>query len=41
MWVNLNAGDNTKWTYLPADGKNGRPLDVPIDEAGGRTDRCG
>jgi hypothetical protein len=32
MWVNLNAGDNTKWTYLPADGKNGRPLQVPIDD---------
>ena len=32
MWVNLNAGDHTKWTYLPADGKNGRPLDVPIDD---------
>jgi hypothetical protein len=32
MWVNLNAGDNTKWTYLPADGKNGRPLEVPIDD---------
>jgi hypothetical protein len=32
MWVNLNAGDPTKWTYLPADGKNGRPLEVPIDD---------
>jgi hypothetical protein len=32
MWVNLNAGDNSKWTYLPADGKNGRPLEVPIDD---------
>ncbi len=32
MWVNLNAGDNTKWTYLPADGKDGRPLQVPIDD---------
>ncbi len=32
MWVNLNAGDATKWTYLPADGKNGRPLEVPIDD---------
>ena len=32
MWVNLNAGDNTKWTYLPADGLNGRPLEVPIDD---------
>jgi carboxypeptidase family protein len=32
MWVNLNAGDNTKWTYLPADGQNGRPLQVPIDD---------
>ena len=27
MWANLNAGDPTKWTYLPADGQNGRPLD--------------
>jgi hypothetical protein len=32
MWVNLNAGDNSKWTYLPADGKDGRPLQVPIDD---------
>ena len=32
MWTNLNAGDNTKWTYLPADGQNGRPLQVPIDD---------
>jgi len=27
MWANLNAGDATKWSYLPADGQNGRPLD--------------
>jgi len=27
MWTNLNAGDPTKWNYLPADGKDGRPLD--------------
>jgi len=27
MWANLNAGDPTKWDYLPADGQNGRPLD--------------
>jgi hypothetical protein len=32
MWANLNAGDNSKWTYLPADGKGGRPLQVPIDD---------
>jgi hypothetical protein len=32
MWVNLNAGNNSAWTYLPADGKNGRPLEVPFDD---------
>jgi hypothetical protein len=32
MWVNLNAGNPNAWTYLPADGKNGRPLEVPIDD---------
>jgi hypothetical protein len=30
MWTNLNAGDPTKWTYLPADGKGGRPLDQAV-----------
>jgi Carboxypeptidase regulatory-like domain len=32
MWVNLNAGDATKWTYLPADGTNGRPLDQAVTD---------
>jgi hypothetical protein len=26
MFYNVNAGDITKWTYVPADGNNGRPL---------------
>jgi len=26
VYANLNAGDPTKWTYLPADGNGGRPL---------------
>src|SRR5262249_9590658 len=30
MWANLNAGDATKWTYVPADGKNGRPLEQAV-----------
>jgi hypothetical protein len=30
MWTNLNAGDPTKWTYLPADGRDGRPLDQAV-----------
>ncbi|HET9271007.1 MAG TPA: carboxypeptidase regulatory-like domain-containing protein [Vicinamibacterales bacterium] len=32
MWTNLNAGDPTKWTYLPADGKDGRPLDQAVTD---------
>jgi hypothetical protein len=32
MWKNLNAGDPTKWTYLPADGKDGRPLDQAVTD---------
>jgi hypothetical protein len=32
MWANLNAGDPTKWTYLPADGKDGRPLDQAVTD---------
>jgi hypothetical protein len=32
MWANLNAGDATKWTYLPADGKAGRPLEQAVDD---------
>ena len=27
VYNNLNAGDPTKWSYLPADGQNGRPLE--------------
>lgn len=26
MFANLNAGDPNAWTYVPADGNNGRPL---------------
>jgi hypothetical protein len=26
VYANLNAGDPTKWAYLPADGQDGRPL---------------
>jgi hypothetical protein len=32
IFVNLNAGDNSRWDYLPADGLNGRPLEQPIDD---------
>jgi hypothetical protein len=32
MWANLNAGDPTKWTYLPADGLNGRPLEQAVTD---------
>jgi hypothetical protein len=32
MWENLNAGDPTKWTYLPADGNGGRPLQQAVDD---------
>jgi hypothetical protein len=32
MWTNLNAGDPTQWTYLPADGQAGRPLDQALDD---------
>ncbi len=32
MFVNLNAGDPTKWTYLPADGKDGRPFEQAEDD---------
>src|SRR5262245_290705 len=32
MWANLNAGDPTKWTYLPADGKDGRPLEQAVTD---------
>ena len=32
MYVNLNAGDPTKWTYLPADGQGGRPLQQAEDD---------
>ncbi len=32
MYVNLNAGDPTKWTYLPADGQGGRPLEQAEDD---------
>jgi len=32
MWTNLNAGDPTKWTYLPADGRDGRPLDQAVTD---------
>jgi len=32
MWANLNAGDPTKWTYLPADGQNGRTLDQAVTD---------
>ncbi len=32
MWANLNAGDPTKWTYLPADGRDGRPLDQAVTD---------
>ncbi len=32
IFRNLNAGDATKWTYLPADGLDGRPLDQAVDD---------
>ena len=32
MYVNLNAGNNAAWTYLPADGQGGRPLEQAIDD---------
>ena len=32
MYVNLNAGDPSKWTYLPADGQGGRPLQQAEDD---------
>jgi hypothetical protein len=32
MWVNLNAGNPNSYTYLPADGQNGRPLETVIDD---------
>jgi len=32
MYLNLNAGDPTKWTYLPADGLGGRPLEQAEDD---------
>jgi hypothetical protein len=32
MFVNLNAGNNNAWTYLPADGKDGRPLEQAVDD---------
>ena len=32
IFRNLNAGDPTKWTYLPADGQEGRPLDQAVDD---------
>jgi carboxypeptidase family protein len=32
MWANLNAGDATKWTYVPADGNGGRPLDQAVTD---------
>jgi hypothetical protein len=32
MYVNLNAGDPTKWTYSPADGQGGRPLEQAEDD---------
>ena len=32
MWNNLNAGDATKWTYLPADGNGGRPLEQAVND---------
>jgi hypothetical protein len=34
MYVNLNAGDPTKWTYLPADGQGGRPLQQAVADGG-------
>lgn len=33
MFANLNAGDPAKWTYVPADGLQGRPL-RPAVQAG-------
>jgi len=36
MWANLNAGDVTKWTYLPADGTNGRALDQAVTDGSWR-----
>ena len=35
MFYNLNAGDLTKWTYLPADGQNGRPLNAAKSDGNG------
>ena len=32
IFRNLNAGDPTKWTYLPADGQEGRPLEQAVDD---------
>ena len=32
MYDNLNADDISKWTYVPADGKDGRPLQPAISE---------
>ncbi len=33
MYYNLNAGDVTKWTYVPADGQNGRPLEPAVSQS--------
>jgi hypothetical protein len=35
MFHNVNAGDITKWTYVPADGLNGRPLDPAKSDSNG------
>jgi hypothetical protein len=35
MFHNVNAGDLTKWTYVPADGLNGRPLDPAKSDSNG------
>jgi hypothetical protein len=32
IYQNLNAGDPTRWTYLPADGQAGRPLRQALDD---------
>ena len=32
IYYNLNAGDPTKWRYLPADGLNGRPLQTAYSD---------
>jgi hypothetical protein len=32
LFTNLNEGDPSKWTYLPADGQNGRPMEQAVDD---------